>query len=37
MQVIESKTEDNLDDGWNMGVTEDGSIGVFPENFTKRE
>ncbi|KAF8358471.1 amph-1, partial [Pristionchus pacificus] len=37
IKVIESKTEDNLDDGWNMGVTEDGSIGVFPENFTKRE
>ncbi|GMT18072.1 hypothetical protein PFISCL1PPCAC_9369, partial [Pristionchus fissidentatus] len=37
IKVLESTTEDNLDDGWKMGQAEDGSIGVFPENFTKRE
>ncbi|KIH50880.1 hypothetical protein ANCDUO_19038, partial [Ancylostoma duodenale] len=36
VQVLESKAEDQVDEGWQLGEKSDGTRGVFPENFTKR-
>lgn len=36
VQVLESKTEDQVDEGWQLGEKADGTRGVFPENFTKK-
>ncbi|VDP02045.1 unnamed protein product [Heligmosomoides polygyrus] len=36
-KVLESKPEDQVDEGWQLGEKSDGTRGVFPENFTKKE
>ncbi|KHJ93517.1 BAR domain protein [Oesophagostomum dentatum] len=36
LKVLESKPEDQVDEGWQLGEKEDGTRGVFPENFTKK-
>ncbi|RCN36831.1 BAR domain protein [Ancylostoma caninum] len=35
-KVLESKAEDQVDEGWQLGEKSDGTRGVFPENFTRR-
>lgn len=36
LKVLESKPEDQVDEGWQLGEKSDGTRGVFPENFTKK-
>ncbi|KAJ1369164.1 hypothetical protein KIN20_030567 [Parelaphostrongylus tenuis] len=36
LKVLETKPEDQVDEGWQLGEKLDGTRGVFPENFTKR-
>ncbi|WKY06725.1 hypothetical protein Q1695_006702 [Nippostrongylus brasiliensis] len=36
IKVLESKPEDQVDEGWQLGEKSDGTRGVFPENFTKK-
>uniref|UniRef100_A0A0K0DQT2 SH3 domain-containing protein n=1 Tax=Angiostrongylus cantonensis TaxID=6313 RepID=A0A0K0DQT2_ANGCA len=36
LKVLETKPEDQVDEGWQLGEKSDGTRGVFPENFTKR-
>nr|CDJ87148.1 BAR and Src homology-3 domain containing protein [Haemonchus contortus] len=36
LKVLESKPEDQVDEGWQLGEKSDGTRGVFPENFTRK-
>uniref|UniRef100_A0A1I7XBG2 SH3 domain-containing protein n=1 Tax=Heterorhabditis bacteriophora TaxID=37862 RepID=A0A1I7XBG2_HETBA len=36
IKVLESTTEDQIDEGWQLGEKANGIRGVFPENFTKK-
>ncbi|VDM61369.1 unnamed protein product [Angiostrongylus costaricensis] len=36
LKVLETKPEDQVDEGWQLGEKSDGTRGVFPENFTKK-
>ncbi|CAJ0597417.1 unnamed protein product [Cylicocyclus nassatus] len=36
LKVLESKHEDQVDEGWQLSEKADGTRGVFPENFTRR-